>query len=213
MVTAPSVQRVDPVTKVLGNFGKWQLSAMLIVFLCKLPTSWFMAIIIFTAKSPNPGDVWCTPPADLPAEYQKDWISKAHPVTYDSDNISHTNYCNVYTELYNNPLDYFGPNYTQIDTSNFTTSKCTNFTFNPNFHSLVVEFNLVCGRDLLVSLSQCFHIGGLLVGGIVAYFILKHISPRNVMIIGVSAQIIFGNLIGVVRILTKCAKSMTLHLI
>lgn len=31
MATAPAqAQRVDPITKVLGNFGKWQLTAMLI---------------------------------------------------------------------------------------------------------------------------------------------------------------------------------------
>lgn len=56
MATAPSTLRVDPITKVLGNFGKWQLGAMLIIFLCKVPTSWFMAIIIFTAPAPNPGN-------------------------------------------------------------------------------------------------------------------------------------------------------------
>lgn len=56
MATAPSTLRVDPITKVLGNFGKWQLGAMLIIFLCKVPTSWFMAIIIFTAPAPDPGN-------------------------------------------------------------------------------------------------------------------------------------------------------------
>lgn len=55
-VAPSSTLRVDPITKVLGNFGKWQLGAMLIVFLCKIPSSWFMAIILFTAPAPNPGN-------------------------------------------------------------------------------------------------------------------------------------------------------------
>lgn len=132
-----------------------------------------MAIIIFTAQAPNPGDFWCTPPAELPTEYHREWMERAHQITYDRHNRSQINYCAVYTEFYENPLDYFGPNQTQIDTTHLAITKCKNFTFNPDFHSLVVDFNLVCGRDLLVSLSQCFHIFGLLVGGIIAYYILR----------------------------------------
>ncbi|XP_031635382.1 organic cation transporter-like protein isoform X2 [Contarinia nasturtii] len=181
MATAPStlrpLPRVDPVTKVLGNFGKFQLSAMLIIFLCKIPTSWFMAIIIFTAPA------------------------RAHPHKLDKHNRTFVDYCEVFTELWNSPLEYFNtPNQTSlIETKNFTTMKCTHFTFKPEYHSLVADFKLICGRELLLPLSQCFHIFGLLVGGIVAYFLLKHISPKNLMIIGVSAQIIFGNLIGFIR--------------
>lgn len=132
-----------------------------------------MAIILFTAPAPNPGDYWCTPPTDLPENYTVDWIAQAHPVRYDNHNHSKINYCEVYTEMWNNPLDYFGRNYTQIDTTNFTTKKCQHFTFHPNFHSLAADFSLICGRELLIPLSQCFHIFGLLVGGILAYFLLK----------------------------------------
>ncbi|XP_055297446.1 organic cation transporter protein-like [Sitodiplosis mosellana] len=199
MVTAPPSARIDPVTQCLGNFGKWQLSAMLIIFLCKVPTSWFMAIVLFSASSPNPGDFWCTPPANLTAEFEKDWIARAHAIKMDHHNHPKINYCEVYTEYWENPLKYFGPNHTTIDTKHLPTRKCTNYTFNPKFHSLVADFGLICGRELLVPLSQCFHIFGLLVGGIIAYFMLKHISPRNVMIMGISAQIIFGNLLGFIR--------------
>lgn len=192
MATAPSTLRVDPITKVLGNFGKWQLSTMLIIFLCKVPTSWFMAIILFTAPAPNPGiflsylkkiclndhilwtgDFWCTPPSHLPGEYTADWIARAHPIKVDYHNRSSIDYCEVFTEFWENPLKYFGPNHTIIDTKNLNTRKCANYTFNPNYHSMVADFNLVCGRELLVPLSQCFHIFGLLVGGIIAYFLLK----------------------------------------
>lgn len=173
MATAPSSQRIDPITKVLGKFGKFQLTAMLIIFLCKIPTSWFMAIVLFSASSPDPGDFWCTPPAKLPAEYTSDWIARAHPVKMDHHNRSKIDYCQVYTEYWENPLKYFGPNHTKIDKKNLTTTKCKNYSFNPDFNSLVADFGLICGRELLVPLSQCFHIFGLLVGGIVAYFMLK----------------------------------------
>lgn len=175
MATAPvpATPRTDPVTKVLGNFGKWQLSAMLIIFLCKMPTCWFMAIIIFTAPAPNPGDYWCTPPENFPAEYTADWIARAHPVKIDRHNRSQIDYCRVFSDFWEKPSNYFGPNHTQIDTTNLTTIKCKNYTYHPEYHSLVAEFNLICGRELLLPLTQCFHIFGLLVGGIVAYFTLK----------------------------------------
>lgn len=173
MASASSTLRTDPVTKVLGSFGKWQLRTMLIIFLCKVPTSWFMAIIIFTAPAPNPGDVWCTPPDSLPDEYLSDWISMAHPIKFDRRNHSSIDFCHVYVDLNENPLQYIGFNQSKQINSNSTTIECTNFTFHQNYHSLVVDFNLVCDRQLLTTLSQCFHIFGLLTGGIAAYIMLK----------------------------------------
>lgn len=170
---AANVQHVDPITKVLGNFGKWQLRTMLIIFLCKVPTSWFMAIIIFTAPAPNPGEFWCTPPDTLPAEYIDEWISKAHEESVDRRNRTVIDYCSVYVELMERPLDFFGPNKTEEITSNMTTVECTNVTFNSDFYSLVNDFEMVCGRKLLVALSQCFHIFGFLIGTIASYIMLK----------------------------------------
>lgn len=102
-----------------------------------------------------------------------DWIARAHPIIVDHHNRSSVNFCEVYTIFWEKPLEYFGPNHTTIDTKNLTTTKCKNFTFSPDFKSLVADFNLICAREFLLPLSQCFHIFGLLVGGIVAYFLLK----------------------------------------
>lgn len=150
---------VDPVTKVLGNFGKWQLRTMLIIFLCKVPTSWFMAIIIYTSPAPNPGDFWCTPPPTFPTKYLKDWIDIAHPQKQNHHNQTYTSYCEVYSDVWERPLDFFGPNKTLFDLTNSTTTKCTNFSFNPEYHSMVRDFSLVCDRDYWVPFSQVFHIG------------------------------------------------------
>lgn len=172
MATAPNIH-TDPVAKVLGNFGKFQLRTMLIIFLCKMPTSWFMAIIIFTAPAPKPGDFWCTAPDTLPSEYISDWIESAHPMRVDHHNRSHIDYCHVFKDFIERPLDFLGPNRTELNTTNLTAVKCTNFSFNPDYHSLVADFQLICQRELLLPLTQCFHIFGLLCGGIFAYFMLK----------------------------------------
>lgn len=169
-----AVTRVDPITKTLGNFGKWQLSAMLIVFLCKVPTSWFMAAVIFSAPAPKPGDFWCTPPDEVPSNYTAQWIEKAHTKEINTyNNLTVINYCKVYAEVWKHPMDYLGPNKTDACPSNQTAMKCKRFTFKSDYSSLVADFSLVCDRHFWVSMSQCFHIFGLLVGGIIAYFMLK----------------------------------------
>lgn len=71
---AAEVEDIDVCRKMMGNFGKWQLKAMLMIFLCKIPTSWFMAVIIFTAPAPGPGDYWCRPPNDMNLSSSNDWI-------------------------------------------------------------------------------------------------------------------------------------------
>lgn len=166
----------DFVSQLIGNFGKWQLRAVLIIFLCKIPTSWFMAIILYSAPAPKSGDYWCKPPEQYSAQTQRDWITLSHPSYTDyKTNKTLFDYCNVYKELYDG---------TEIDLENIenvfrmlrdsgTIVPCTDFTFQSDFHSLIAEYNLVCGRKLLTALSQCFHIFGLFLGGILAYHILK----------------------------------------
>lgn len=173
MTVATSIPHKDPVQKVLGNFGKWQLRAMLIIFLCKMPTSWFMAILIFTALAPEQGDVYCTPPKSLASHNLSDWITQAHPIKFDRHHHPKIDYCHVYDEYMKAPMVSLSQNLSSAGTSNLTVVKCTNFTFDAEYHSIVVGFNLVCDRQLLVSLSQCFHILGLLVGGIIAYIMMK----------------------------------------
>lgn len=172
-MTAATAPHKDPVQKVLGCFGKYQLRAMLIIFLCKMPTSWFMAILMFTALAPEPGDVHCTPPPSLPANRLNDWINGAHPKLTDRHNGSRIDYCHVYKEIMDAPIEWLDKINGSESTYNFTAIKCRNFTFAPDYHSIAAGFNLVCDRQMLVSLSQCFHILGLLLGGIVAYFLMK----------------------------------------
>lgn len=165
----------DIVAQTLGNFGKWQLRTMMIIFLCKIPTSWFMAVILFTAPMPNPGEYWCKQPDILPEEYEQQWIRVAHPVKIDRHNHPTIDYCHVYRDVIEHPLDYMGltRNKTHHLPHNATIVACDHFAYNRNYISLVEKFNLVCNRELLLPLTQSFHILGLLLGGIFAYFLLK----------------------------------------
>lgn len=129
---------------------------------------------IFTAPAPNPGDFWCTPPYEVPTNYTDQWIAQAHPKQISSyNNRTTVNYCEVYAEVWKNPLDFIGPNKSDVVPKNLTTIECERFSFNPDYYSLIADYSLVCDRHFWVSLSQCFHIFGLLIGGIIAYYMLK----------------------------------------
>lgn len=66
--------------KVCGPIGKWQVRTILLIFLVKIPSSWFMACLIFTAPSPRSGEVYCKPPGvDSKFQNDKDWIKISHP--------------------------------------------------------------------------------------------------------------------------------------
>lgn len=164
---------IDVIGQTLGNFGKWQLRTMLIVFLCKIPTSWFMAVVIFTAPAPNPGDFWCKPPDNLPVEFKQQWIEMAHPVKIGKGHVARTDYCHVYRDVFEQPMKYFGHNMSMFSVTNLTTVKCQRFEFRSEYRSLNADFSLVCDRQLLLPVTQCFHIFGLLLGGVVAFVLLK----------------------------------------
>lgn len=167
----------DIFARVTGNFGKWQLRAVLIIFLCKIPTSWFMAVVIYTAPAPKVGSYWCRPVVP----HQEKWKDVYHPATKLSS-TPHIDYCSVYKELHDSP-DRYMEDLIRLNRSkslggsenniNNTILPCEHFTFKSGFRSVIVEYELVCNRKYLLSLSHCFHIFGLLLGGIAAYRLLK----------------------------------------
>lgn len=168
----------DVIAQCIGNFGKWQLRTILIIFLCKIPTSWFMAVVIYTAPTPVPGEYWCRPPGGFKPRSSSDWIKAAHPMIKGThDEVMRRDLCHVYQDVMDEPdkyeqhLDQAGGN--QSDWDSRILVPCEDFVFNSDFHSLIAEFNLICSRSVLLNFSQCFHIFGLLLGGVVAYFMLK----------------------------------------
>lgn len=166
---------VDVIGNCVGNFGKWQLRTILIIFLCKIPTSWFMAVVIYTAPTPRVGHYWCRPSQDFKPNSSMDWIRASQPYVQNRYDSGYSyDVCNVYKDVMDSPEDYMKFVHVSNDTmKNRTIIPCTNFVFDSDFHSLIAEFNLICSKSLLLNLSQCFHIFGLLCGGILAYMLLK----------------------------------------
>ncbi|XP_037807317.1 solute carrier family 22 member 3 [Lucilia sericata] len=167
--TATSSPATDIIGEITGDFGVWQLRTILIIFLCKIPASWFMACIIFTAPELYPRTEFVCDATSLKPNQS---------ITRDQCYID--------------------------DVVTGQREECTQFLYDFSFQSLIMQFNLVCLRDIFVAWTQYWHLFGVLVGGVAATKMMLFISPRNVYFIGQIAQIICG-------VVTGYARDFSLH--
>lgn len=142
----------DAVSEIIGDWGPWQRRAVILIYLCKIPSAWFMAAIIFIAPIPEPGEVSCYQPESRSVFHQKDL-----PIDY----CIQSNRAQDVASLTN--LSYVE------DENNYESSiPCTSFQFNTPFETTITKFSLVCSRSILIATSQFFHLFGVLTGGILA---------------------------------------------
>ncbi|XP_013115754.1 organic cation transporter-like protein isoform X2 [Stomoxys calcitrans] len=197
--------KVDAVGRVTGEWGKWQLRTVLLIFLCKIPSSWFMACIIFTAPAPRHGEFFCKPPPQIGAKNQTAWIKVSHPIKEEvEDQEFSIDFCNVYKDAQEHVHHYYNYAHQSDEPKAWEEPEslksdiipCKEFMHEAEFHSVITQYDLVCSRDILVSVTQFFHLFGVLTGGILANHLLKYFSPRSVMLFGMITQIFCGNLTG-----------------
>lgn len=172
---------VDAIGKITGQWGKWQLRTVLLIFLCKIPSSWFMACIIFTAPAPRHGEFYCKPPNNVQAQNHTAWIKVSHPAKEEEDDKEfNIDFCNVYRDAQEHAHVYY--HYKQQDnepklweepTRNSTVIPCNAFEHKSEYNSIITEYDLVCSRDILVAVTQFFHLFGVLTGGILAVNLLN----------------------------------------
>ncbi|XP_034115225.2 LOW QUALITY PROTEIN: solute carrier family 22 member 3 [Drosophila albomicans] len=159
----------DIIAQILGKFGIWQLRSVLIIFLCKIPAAWFMACIIFTAPDIYPNE-----------EFSCDTSAYG---AMDNCSVSEDQ-CSV--------LVSYGD-------GNYAVRQCQQFHYAQSFHSLIMEFDLVCLCDIFVAWSQYWHLFGMFVGGVVATRLMRVVSPRRVYISGIWALLCCGVATGLVN--------------
>lgn len=185
--TDKKMEKVDIISRINGNFGKWQLRTVLLIFLCKIPSSWFMACIIFTAPAPRHGEFFCRPAAavlnssdwdEILDENKTQWIKISHPVKEEArDEKLNIDFCNVYADTDKHAEHYFKRISQQhpwkLPKRNANIIPCENFVHDADFKSLIMDYDLVCSRDILVATTQFFHLFGVLTGGLLAVNLLK----------------------------------------
>lgn len=193
----------DFIGEFLGPIGKWQIRTILLIYLCKIPSAWFMSCLIFTAPMPQEGEIFCKPRMENMSHYINDWIKVAHPVKEKrTDKEFLIDFCNVYEDAMKNPKEIINElNITLSERyENITRPRklipCEFFEHRPAYTSIVTQFDLYCSREVLVAVTQFFHLFGVLCGGIITTNMMKYIEPRQCMLIGMITQIVCGNLTG-----------------
>lgn len=186
------MEKVDIIGRINGNFGKWQLRTVLLIFLCKIPSAWFMACIIFTAPAPRDGEVFCHPPETVLnpnttdkfhrlLTFNKDaWLKMLHPETMDeATNEPIIDFCNVFVnanhmaERYFHTMATIRSEWLHQPNNETETQPCDRFYHHSDYVSLVTDYNLVCDKTILVATTQFFHLFGVLTGGLLATYLLK----------------------------------------
>lgn len=157
-------------------------------------------------SGPEHGEIYCKPPINNMTDKVHDWIKIAHPLKGDrSDHEFSIDFCNVYEDAHQHVLSYFnGTDDLDLFLMPLQNSTklvpCQAFEHQANYESIITQFDLYCSRDILVAVTQFFHLFGVLCGGIVTTFMMKSIEPRVCMLIGMITQIVCGNLTGLVNI-------------
>lgn len=94
------------------------------------------------------------------------WIESAHDFKFNRiEEEESYNFCEI---SINAAQLYLG------NSTDFGDAKtCDSFEHRPTYNSLIHRFNLFCRRQALVPLTQSFHLLGVLLGGILANFMMK----------------------------------------
>lgn len=162
----------DVIGRSVGDWGRWQFRAVFLIFLVKIPSSWFMACIIFTAPAPKHGEFFCKPPIPIPAVNHTEYIKISHPVLEANEQELKIDFCNVYEDaldhlhLYFNGSEGIDPRIRPNSSSKIVP--CDTFEHHADYKSIITDFDLVCSKDILVATTQFFHLFGVLCGGLVA---------------------------------------------
>ncbi|KAH8256461.1 hypothetical protein KR032_008922 [Drosophila birchii] len=197
---------LDVVEQVNGSFGRWQLRTILLIFLCKIPSAWFTVIIVYTAPIPWKGELVCHPAEWNASRPRTEHVSRNnHPLWQDArstDRLFNVDVCNAYSQsLARGFVRSHGREWNASESTEpqaRSSLPCEHVEHMTDYKSLIVQFDLICSRRVLVAVTQSFHALGALIGGLMAYSALKRISPRRLMLLGMIGQIFCGNLTGLV---------------
>ncbi|CAH0586900.1 unnamed protein product [Chrysodeixis includens] len=146
------VDEPDVTSKIIGDFGKWQLRISILMAVLKLPIAWYQLNIIFMAP---PQDFWCKKPTAFGKYTEKEWRKMCCPRV----------------EEY--PCLIFEPDLLLLDPSMDKTMiplvPCPKFIYDKRVfkRTITSDWNLVCDRHWLVHLCQGVMMWGIVLGGII----------------------------------------------
>ncbi|GFQ80546.1 organic cation transporter protein [Trichonephila clavata] len=141
------VERVEEFTDIIGDNGRYQIGIFIFCFFCSMPHCFHNLIMTFFA--PNI-DHWCArPPEILAANISlEQWKNMSIPIVTSRTGFDELSHCTMYKSTVRN-----GSLYAFKDTEPI---KCNAWEYDHTFYqyTMVDEWDLVCEREWLVSISK-----------------------------------------------------------
>ncbi|KAF8788625.1 organic cation transporter protein-like isoform X1 [Argiope bruennichi] len=150
------------VTDIIGEYGPWQRLIFILTCLRGTPTAFYNLSTPFFAPKQ---DVWCAQPS-FSNWSVAEWRNSAIPLEYHEGELVPSR-CNMYEVLLVNDEPVINKN---------KTVPCSAWEYDNSFYTntLTREYDLVCGRDWLISYTQFNYMAGMMCG----VFIFGHLADR-----------------------------------
>ncbi|XP_026840056.1 organic cation transporter protein isoform X3 [Drosophila persimilis] len=188
----------DVISNFLGHYTRWSFLWTFLLCLLQLPTTFHLFMFVFQTA---PKDFWCAPPANLNQMNLSEWRNLSQ--TSDGCLLLDLDYSQLIVEdgqVTNWPANASDLGYRQ----------CQDFEFSDNEAlTLVQEFELVCGRDILSLVETCFLVGAA-AGAVLSGWISDRFGRRHTLMAFVTIQSVFG---GILAFSTSVAMFMSLRVI
>eukprot|EP00099_Drosophila_melanogaster_P002087 NP_001097813.1 uncharacterized protein Dmel_CG8925, isoform B [Drosophila melanogaster] len=190
----------DVISNFLGHYTRWSFLWTLLLCLFQLPTTFHLFMFVFQIA---PKDFWCARPENLMQMSVSEWRN----ISQSSNGclLLDVDYTQVTYE--NNQLINWPENATDLG-----YRQCWHFEFSDvdgSAKTLVQEFDLVCGRDILSLVETCFLVGAA-AGAVLSGWISDRFGRRHTLMAFVTIQSVFG---GILAFSTSVAMFMSLRVI
>ncbi len=173
---------IDVIGDVLDNCRSWQLRAIFIIYLTKIPTAFFMACIVYTAPIPHRVPIFCKNTTDHQHSVAAITIKHHPPIISTNDKEFDLSYCDTFADIRDHALIHYGHDNYEMpwNAPNLTRSgigvqsnvmPCDHFNFKRS--SSVTTFDVVCSRGGFVVVTQGMHLVGILFSGVVLRYSTK----------------------------------------
>ncbi|CAG5027932.1 unnamed protein product [Parnassius apollo] len=164
---AAEEDEADVVSSVIGDYGRWQLLMTFLLAMFSLPCTFLIYLPTFTVKSTK---FWCRIPDYLVGLPIQDWINYSQPVD--------ACYVRVLPEgiTVESILNHTAP---ILD----SFQKCQEWDFDRSEigDTIISEWNLVCNRSALTSLSEVVYLIGVGIGGVIGGWISDKFGRKRIL--------------------------------
>ncbi|XP_063826794.1 organic cation transporter protein-like isoform X2 [Ostrinia nubilalis] len=160
-------EQADVVSRVIGNYGRWQLLITFLLSLFSFPCTFHIYLPTFTAKATK---FWCRMPENLSSLPLQAWINYSQPVDACSVRVIPSD-VTVESIL----------NHTASLSNSFM--KCSEWDFDRSEvgDTIISEWSLVCDRASLTNLAEVLFLVGVGAGGVVGGWISDKFGRKRIL--------------------------------